>query len=105
MDDENSDRDVSLLIFLSGERGCDNWLVETDGEDFNPKKLAYGVLETDVGDFIDSVYYDKKVLVKDDLGGDTQNNAVTAHVGVIESSWIKSHSKTNFLKDRNLDWD
>ena len=107
-DNENPDHDVSLLISLKGERGFDeanSWLVETDGEDFNPKKLAYGVLETDVGDFIDSVYYDKKVLVKDDLGGDTQNNAVTAHVGVIESSWIKSHSKTNFLKDRNLDWD
>ena len=105
-DNENPDHDVSLLIVLKEEEGdFGSWVVETDGEDFNPKKLAYGVLETDVGDFIDSVYYDKKVLVKDDLGGDTQNNAVTAHVGVIESSWIKSHSKTNFLKDRNLDWD
>ena len=103
MDDENSDRDVSVLIFLSGERGCDNWFVETDGEDFNPKKLAYGALETIVyGDFIDSVYYDKKELVKDG-GGDTQTNAVTARVGVIESSWIKDHSKANILK--TLDWD
>ena len=102
MDDENSDRDVSVLIFLSGERGCDNWFVETDGEDFNPKKLAYGVLETDVGEFIDSVYYDKKELVKDG-GGDTENNALNARVGVIESSWIKDHSKANVLK--TVDWD
>ena len=105
-DNENPDHDVSLLISLKGERGFDeanSWLVETDGEDFNPKKLAYGALETIVyGDFIDSVYYDKKELVIDG-GGDTQNNAVTARVGVIESSWIKDHSKANTLK--NLEWD
>ena len=103
-DNENPDHDVSLLTVLKEEEGdFGSWLVETDGEDFNPKKLAYGVLETIVyGDFIDSVYYDKKELVIDG-GGDTQANLVTARVGVIESSWIKNHSKANTLK--NLDWD
>jgi len=102
-DNENPDHDVSLLIVLKEEEGdFGSWLVETDGEDFNPKKLAYGALETIIyGDFIDSVYYDKKELVKDG-GGDTQTNVVTAHVGVIESSWIKNHSKANTLK--TLDW-
>ena len=98
MDDENSDRDVSLLISLKGERGFDevnSWLVETDGEDFNPKKLAYGVLETDVGEFIDSVYYDKKELVVDDEGGTEGTVHRVAQVGVTKSSWIKNHSKTN----------
>ncbi len=96
--------DVSLLTVLKQEEGdFGSWLVETDGEDFNPKKLAYGALETIVyGDFIDSVYYDKKELVLDG-GGDTQTNLVTARVGVIESSWIKNHSKANTLK--NIDWD
>ena len=104
IDDENPDDDVSLLTFHRHEKGdLASWLVETDGEDFNPKKLAYGALETIIyGDFIDSVYYDKKELVKDG-GGDTQTNVVTAHVGVIESSWIKDHSKANTLK--NLEWD
>ena len=101
-DNENPDHDVSLLIVLKQEEGdFGSWLVETDGEDFNPKKLAYGVLETAVGEFIDSVYYDKKELVKDG-GGDTENNALNARVGVIESSWIKDHSKANTLK--TLDW-
>ena len=102
-DNENPDHDVSLLIVLKEEEGdFGSWVVETDGEDFNPKKLAYGALETIVyGDFIDSVYYDKKELVKDG-GGDTQTNVVTARVGVIESSWIKDHSKANTLK--TLDW-
>ena len=51
-DNENPDHDVSLLISLKGERGFDegnSWLVETNGEDFNPKKLAYGALETNFG--------------------------------------------------------
>ena len=104
-DNENPDHDVSLLTVLKEEEGdFGSWLVETDGEDFNPKKLAYGVLETIVcGDFIDSVYYDKKELVIDG-GGDTENNALNARVGVIESSWIKNYSKANFLKE-HVDWD
>jgi len=103
MDDENSDRDVSLLIFLSGERGCDNWLVETDGEDFNPKKLAYGVLETNFGEFVDAVFYDKKELELEIESGTEGTMNREASVGVIGSSWIKDQSKANTLK--NLEWD
>ena len=103
-DNENPDHDVSLLISLKGERGFDeanSWLVETDGEDFNPKKLAYGILEIDVGEFVDSVYYDKKELVIDG-GGDSQSKHCVAQVGVIPSRWIKD-SKANALK--KINWD
>ena len=106
MDDENPDNDVSLLISLRGERGLNetnSWLVETDGEDFNPKKLAYGVLETGVGEFLDSVFYDKKELVVDDEGGTQGTAHRVALVGVTRSSWIKDESKANTLK--NLDWE
>ena len=106
MDDENSDRDVSLLIFLSGERGLDeanSWLVETDGEDFNPKKLAYGALETNFGEFVDAVFYDKKELELDTESATEGTMNREASVGVIGSSWIKDHSKANTLK--NLEWD
>ena len=105
IDDENPDNDVSLLISLRGERGFDeasSWLVETDGEDFNSKKLAYGILKTAVGEFIDSVYYDKKELVVDDEGGTEGTVHRVAQVGVTKSSWIKNHSKTNVLK--TVDW-
>ena len=102
MDDENSDRDVSVLIFLSGERGCDNWLVETDGEDFNPKKLAYGVLETYFGEFVDAVFYDKKELELEIESGTEGTAHRDASVGVIKRSWIKDDSKANTLK--TLDW-
>ena len=101
-DNENPDHDVSLLISLKEEEGdFGSWFVETDGEDFNPKKLAYGVLETDVGEFIDSVYYDKKELVIDG-GGDSQSKHCVAQVGVIPSRWIKD-SKANALKKVNWD--
>ena len=105
-DNENPDHDVSLLISLKGERGFDeanSWLVETDGEDFNPKKLAYGVLETNVGEFLDSVFYDKKELEVDyAFTGSESHNSYSAKVGTISSSWIKDHSKTNALK--KIDW-
>jgi hypothetical protein len=103
MDEENPDNDVSLLISLRGERGLNEWFVETDGEDFNPKKLAYGVLETSVGEFLDSVFYDKKELVVDDEGGTQGTSHRVALVGVTRSSWIKEESKANTLK--NLDWE
>ena len=97
IDDENPDDDVSLLTFHRHEKGdLASWLVETDGEDFNPKKLAYGILEIDVGEFVDSVYYDKKELVIDG-GGDSQSKHCVAQVGVIPSRWIKD-SKANALK-------
>ncbi len=102
MDDENSDRDVSVLIFLSGERGCDNWLVETDGEDFNPKKLAYGALETNFGEFVEAVFYDKKELELDTESATEGTAHRDASVGVIGSNWIKDQSKANTLK--TLDW-
>ena len=102
IDDENPDDDVSLLTFHRHEKGdLASWLVETDGEDFNPKKLAYGILETDVGEFVDSVYYDKKELVIDG-GGDSQSKHCVAQVGVIPSRWIKD-SKANALKKVNWD--
>ena len=102
IDDENPDDDVSLLTFHRHEKGdLASWLVETDGEDFNPKKLAYGILEIDVGEFVDSVYYDKKELVIDG-GGDSQSKHCVAQVGVIPSRWIKD-SKANALK--KINWD
>ena len=58
--------------------------------------------ETDVGEFLDSVFYDKKELVVDDVGGTQATGHFESHVGVIESSWIKDHSKANTLK--TLDW-
>ena len=92
---------ISLCVCrveLSRISGC--W-VETDGEDFSPKKLAYGILETDVGEFVDTVYYDKKELIIDG-GGDSQSKHCVAQVGVIPSRWIKD-SKANALK--KINWD
>ena len=105
-DNENPDHDVSLLISLKGERGFDeanSWLVETDGEDFNPKKLAYGVLETYFGEFVDAVFYDKKELELEIESGTESTAHRDASVGVMKRSWIKDDSKTNTLK--NLEWD
>ena len=104
IDDENPDDDVSLLTFHRHEKGdLASWLVETDGEDFNPKKLAYGALETNFGEFVDAVFYDKKELELEIESGTEGTMNREASVGVIGSSWIKDQSKANTLK--NLEWD
>ncbi len=103
-DNENPDHDVSLLTVLKQEEGdFGSWLVETDGEDFNPKKLAYGVLETYFGEFVDAVFYDKKELELKIVSGTESTAHRDASVGVMKRSWIKDDSKTNTLK--NLEWD
>ena len=56
-----------------------------------------------MGEFLDSVFYDKKELVADDVGGTQGTVHFDSHVGVIGSSRIKDHSKSNILK--TLDWD
>ena len=85
IDDENPDDDVSLLIFHRHEKG----------------DLASWLVETDVGEFVDTVYYDKKELIIDG-GGDSQSKHCVAQVGVIPSRWIKD-SKANALKKVNWD--
>lgn len=54
---------VPVLSFHSAEKGRFGvWFFETDEEDFDPYKLAYGSVETNFGDFIDRVYYDGEEL-------------------------------------------
>ena len=51
---------VPVMSFMStekGDLGC--YFVETDGDDFDPKKLAYSTLETNLSEVIDKVWYDK----------------------------------------------
>ena len=67
------------------------------------KKLAYGVLETNFGEFVDAVFYDKKELELEIESGTEGTMNREASVGVIGSSWIKDQSKAKTLK--NLEWD
>tara|TARA_R110001592_G_scaffold121593_1_gene327434 strand:- start:1172 stop:2128 length:957 start_codon:yes stop_codon:yes gene_type:complete len=88
-DDEDTQDDyVPTLAFHSGEKGgfgC--WFVETDGEPFDKYKFTYGIIETDMGEFIDSVWYDKKELETDYDYNDTTGKGYYAGVGYMNTKW------------------
>ena len=87
-DIKDDDNYVPTLAFHSGEKGgfgC--WFVETDGEDFDEFKLAYGVVETNLAEFIDAVYYDKEELDADYDYNDTTGKSYDADIGWLNKKW------------------
>jgi hypothetical protein len=87
-DIKDDDNYVPTLAFHSGEKGgfgC--WFVETDGEPFDKYKFTYGIVETDMGEFIDSVWYDKKELECDYDYNDTTGKGYYAGVGYMNTKW------------------
>jgi hypothetical protein len=87
-DIQDDDNYVPTLAFHSGEKGgfgC--WFVETDGEPFDKYKFTYGIIETDMGEFIDSVWYDKKELETDYDYNDTTGKGYYAGVGYMNTKW------------------
>lgn len=94
---------VPVMSFIStekGDLGC--YFVETDGEDFDPKKLAYSTLETNLSSVIDKVWYDKKELyVNTDNSGSTGKGDY-ARVGYMNIKWYDKNKSEDDLKDA---WD
>ena len=94
---------VPVITFMStekGELGC--YFVETDGEDFDPKKLAYSTLETNLSSLIDKVWYNKKELdINFDNSGSTGKGDY-ARVGYMNIKW---HDKNKSEEDLKELWD
>ena len=94
---------VPVITFMSsekGELGC--YFVETDGEDFDPKKLAYSTLETNLTSLIDKVWYNKKELdINFDNSGSTGKGSY-ARVGYMNTKW---HDKDKSEEDLKEAWD
>ena len=85
---ENKEEYIPVLCFHSSEKGSFGvWFVETDGEDFDEFKLAYGVVETNLAEFIDSVYYDKEELDTDYDYNDTTGKSYDADIGWLNKKW------------------
>ena len=103
--DNNQELDsyVPVITFMStekGELGC--YFVETDGEDFNPKKLAYSTLETNLSSVIDKVWYDKKELYANYDNSGTTGKGDYARVGYMNIKW---HDKNKSKDDLKEAWD
>jgi len=107
--DEDGNKYVPVLAFHSAEKGgfgC--WFAETDGEDFDPFKLGYGIVETNVAEIIESVYYDKEELEYDSDGNDTTGKSYHASVGWINIKWRDAFDSVKIDWedfDENVKWE
>jgi len=112
-EDEDKNKYVPVLAFHSSEKGgfgC--WFVETDGEDFDEFKLGYGVVETNLAEFIDAVYYDKVELDTDYDYMDSTGKSYDAQVGWLNTKWHDSQDNIHknleeYLAefDDNAEWE
>ena len=112
-EDEDKNKYVPVLAFHSSEKGgVGVWFVETDGEDFDEFKLGYGVVETNLAEFIDAVYYDKVELDTDYDYMDSTGKSYDAQVGWLNTKWHDSQDNIHknleeYLAefDDNAEWE
>jgi len=89
-EDADGNKYVPVLAFHSSEKGSfGSWFVDTD-EPFDEFKLGYGVVETNLAEFVDAVYYDKVELDCDYDYNDTTGKSYDAEVGWLNTKWHDS---------------
>ena len=91
---------VPVMSFMStekGDLGC--YFVETDGEDFDPKKLAYSTLETNLSEVIDKVWYNKKELYLNTDNSGSTGKGDYARVGYMNIKWHDKDKSAEALKE------
>ena len=99
-EDDGSDEIVPILTFHTGEKGSfGRVIIETSG-DFDPNKFSIGVMETDVGNFIDSYWYDGKLIAPDNDWDDSRTNFSSATVGYL--ALTDYGSRENYLPGSEL---
>lgn len=98
--DEDGNEYVPVLMFHSSEKGSFGaYFVETDGEDFDEFKLGVGVVETNLAEFVDAVFYDKVEIECDYDYMDSTGKSYDAQVGWLNTKWHDSQE----LMEENLD--
>jgi len=101
--DENGNRYIPVLAFHSSEKGTFGcWYLDTD-EPFDIQRLAYGVVETNVAELVDRVYYDKEELDTDYDYNDTSGKGYYADVGWLNTKWHDAHHDYNTLDKETWD--
>ena len=82
------DKVVPVLMYYATEKGSMGcWFVETDGEDFDPNKVAYSTVCTNIQEVLDTVWYDKKELWEQDEWKSTNGKGLYASVGWMNLDW------------------
>lgn len=97
---EDVDQYVPCLAFHSGEKGgFATWFVETDGEDLDPKKLAFSSVEMNLCELVENVWYDKVELEANYDSNDTTGKGYYASVGYFSP---KGHDTPDKYNDEAL---
>ena len=79
---------VPVLMYYATEKGSMGcWFVETEGEDFDPKKVAYSTVCTNIQEMLDSVWYDKEELEEQNEWKSTNGKGLYASVGWMNLNW------------------
>ncbi len=82
------DKVVPVLMYYATEKGSMGcWFVETEGEDFDPNKVAYSTVCTNIQEVLDTVWYDKKELWEQDEWKSTNGKGLYASVGWMNLDW------------------
>ena len=90
---EDSEGFTPVLCFHSGEKGSfGQWFIETD-EPFDPKKLCFTQLETDLCTLVENLYYDKKQLDCEYDNSESNGKGYYAYVGWLKHEWHDTHNK------------
>ena len=110
--DEDGNEYVPVLCFHSCEKGSFGaWFVDTK-ESFDEFKLGYGVVETNLAEFVDAVFYDKVELETDYDYMDSTGKSYDAQVGWLNTKWHDTQELINenideYLAefDENSEWE
>lgn len=96
---------VPILTMHSAEKGCHGvWFLETE-EEFDPEKLAYSTLETDVGEFVENVFYDRKPLESNFDYADTNGKGMYSSIGnMVLEWWDRSEIYTEEYIEEIFEW-
>jgi hypothetical protein len=98
---------VPVLLYLNINGGdFGSWFVGTDENGFDASKLAYSQVETELGIFIERVWYDKEELKLDDTYlGDSTPKGETSSIGWLYMKYRDSVEKyTDQYIDENELW-
>ena len=83
-----------VSVFSSEKGGMGAWFVDTDGEDFDFRKLGFGLLESNLAEMIETVWYDGEQLEPNYDAMDTIGKGMYACTGFFNTKWWDSHDKT-----------
>lgn len=83
-----------VSVFSSEKGGMGAWFVETDGEDFDFRKLGFGLLESNLAELIEALWYDGEMLEPNYDAVDTVGKGMYASTGFFNPNWWDSHAKT-----------